>query len=138
MGLTRSKNSRIEGSVKLDGEELTDAEERDPCAGSAASDRMIFQDPMKPRSTRSIRLAARSPRRSGRTARRHEKQARSGPSSCSRRSHPQPGAARDATRTNSPAACGSGDDRDGVALEPEVLIADEPTRRSTSRSRPES
>ncbi len=36
MGLTRSNNARIEGSVKLDGEELTDASDA-RCARCAAS-----------------------------------------------------------------------------------------------------
>ncbi|HEY1236742.1 MAG TPA: ABC transporter ATP-binding protein [Solirubrobacterales bacterium] len=46
MGLTRSKNSRIEGSVKLEGEELLDA--GDARLRSLRGDRiaMIFQDPM--------------------------------------------------------------------------------------------
>jgi oligopeptide/dipeptide ABC transporter ATP-binding protein len=46
MGLTRSKNSRIEGSVKLDGEELADAD--DAAMRGVRGERigMIFQDPM--------------------------------------------------------------------------------------------
>jgi oligopeptide/dipeptide ABC transporter ATP-binding protein len=46
MGLTRSNNSRIEGSVKLAGEELTDAD--DATLRNIRGERvaMIFQDPM--------------------------------------------------------------------------------------------
>jgi oligopeptide/dipeptide ABC transporter ATP-binding protein len=46
MGLTRSANARIEGSVKLDGEELTTAD--DATMRRLRGDRigMIFQDPM--------------------------------------------------------------------------------------------
>ena len=46
MGLTRSNNSRIEGSVKLDGEELIDAgdEELRKVRGDRVA--MVFQDPM--------------------------------------------------------------------------------------------
>jgi len=46
MGLTRSNNSRIEGSVKLAGEELTDAD--DAILRNIRGERvaMIFQDPM--------------------------------------------------------------------------------------------
>jgi oligopeptide/dipeptide ABC transporter ATP-binding protein len=46
IGLTRSKNARIEGSVKLDGEELIDA--GDSALRKLRGDRvaMVFQDPM--------------------------------------------------------------------------------------------
>jgi peptide/nickel transport system ATP-binding protein/oligopeptide transport system ATP-binding protein len=46
MGLTRSKNSRIEGSVKLDGAELVDAPDAElrRLRGDRVS--MVFQDPM--------------------------------------------------------------------------------------------
>ncbi len=46
IGLTRSNNSRIEGSVKLDGRELTDAGDAE--LRSLRGDRvgMVFQDPM--------------------------------------------------------------------------------------------
>jgi len=46
MGLTRSKNSRIEGSVKLDGEELTDADDATMRRVRGERIGMIFQDPM--------------------------------------------------------------------------------------------
>jgi oligopeptide/dipeptide ABC transporter ATP-binding protein len=46
MGLTRSKNSRIEGSVKLDGEELTDADDATMRRVRGEQIGMIFQDPM--------------------------------------------------------------------------------------------
>ncbi|MET0559581.1 MAG: ATP-binding cassette domain-containing protein, partial [Solirubrobacterales bacterium] len=46
MGLTRSKNTRIEGSVKLEGEELVEAS--DATLRRLRGDRiaMVFQDPM--------------------------------------------------------------------------------------------
>ena len=46
MGLTRSKNSRIEGSVKLDGEELTSAGDAELRRLRGERIAMIFQDPM--------------------------------------------------------------------------------------------
>ncbi len=46
MGLTRSKNSQIEGSVKLDGEELIEASERQLRGLRGERVAMIFQDPM--------------------------------------------------------------------------------------------
>jgi peptide/nickel transport system ATP-binding protein len=46
MGLTRSKNSRIEGSVKLDGEELTSAGDAELRRVRGDRIAMIFQDPM--------------------------------------------------------------------------------------------
>jgi peptide/nickel transport system ATP-binding protein/oligopeptide transport system ATP-binding protein len=46
MGLTRSNNARIEGSVKLDGEELIDAGEAELQRMRGERVAMIFQDPM--------------------------------------------------------------------------------------------
>jgi oligopeptide/dipeptide ABC transporter ATP-binding protein len=46
MGLTRSKNSRIEGSVKLDGEELVDASDAQLRRLRGERIAMVFQDPM--------------------------------------------------------------------------------------------
>ncbi|MBS1878178.1 MAG: ABC transporter ATP-binding protein [Actinobacteria bacterium] len=46
MGLTRSKNSRIEGSVKLEGEELIDASDATLRRMRGERVAMIFQDPM--------------------------------------------------------------------------------------------
>jgi oligopeptide/dipeptide ABC transporter ATP-binding protein len=46
MGLTRSKNSRIEGSVKLDGEELIEADDATMRRLRGERIAMIFQDPM--------------------------------------------------------------------------------------------
>jgi peptide/nickel transport system ATP-binding protein/oligopeptide transport system ATP-binding protein len=46
IGLTRSPNSRIEGSVKLNGEELLDLSERDLQRVRGARVAMVFQDPM--------------------------------------------------------------------------------------------
>jgi oligopeptide/dipeptide ABC transporter ATP-binding protein len=46
IGLTRSKNSRIEGSVKLDGEELIEADDATMRQLRGERIAMIFQDPM--------------------------------------------------------------------------------------------
>jgi oligopeptide/dipeptide ABC transporter ATP-binding protein len=46
IGLTRSKNARIEGSVKLDGEELTDAGDAHLRRVRGERIAMVFQDPM--------------------------------------------------------------------------------------------
>jgi peptide/nickel transport system ATP-binding protein len=46
MGLTRSANARIEGSVKLDGEELTSADDATMRRLRGEKIGMIFQDPM--------------------------------------------------------------------------------------------
>jgi peptide/nickel transport system ATP-binding protein len=46
MGLTRSKNSRIEGSVKLDGEELVEASDAELRRLRGERIAMVFQDPM--------------------------------------------------------------------------------------------
>jgi oligopeptide/dipeptide ABC transporter ATP-binding protein len=46
IGLTRSKNSRIEGSVKLDGEELIDANDATMRRLRGEQIAMVFQDPM--------------------------------------------------------------------------------------------
>ncbi|HET9677854.1 MAG TPA: ABC transporter ATP-binding protein [Solirubrobacterales bacterium] len=46
IGLTRSKNSRIEGSVKLDGEELIDADDATMRRLRGEQVAMVFQDPM--------------------------------------------------------------------------------------------
>ena len=46
MGLTRSRNSRIEGSVKLDGEELVDASDSELRRLRGDRVAMVFQDPM--------------------------------------------------------------------------------------------
>jgi oligopeptide/dipeptide ABC transporter ATP-binding protein len=46
IGLTRSKNSRIEGSVKLDGEELIEADDATMRRLRGERIAMIFQDPM--------------------------------------------------------------------------------------------
>ena len=46
IGLTRSKNSRIEGSVKLDGEELLEAEDATMRRLRGEKIGMVFQDPM--------------------------------------------------------------------------------------------
>jgi peptide/nickel transport system ATP-binding protein len=46
MGLTRSNNSRIEGSVQLEGEELTTAGEAEMRRLRGERVAMIFQDPM--------------------------------------------------------------------------------------------
>jgi oligopeptide/dipeptide ABC transporter ATP-binding protein len=46
IGLTRSKNSQIEGSVKLDGEELLDADDATMRRLGGEKIGMVFQDPM--------------------------------------------------------------------------------------------
>ncbi len=46
IGLTRSNNSRIEGSVKLDGKELTDASDAELQRLRGEQVGMVFQDPM--------------------------------------------------------------------------------------------
>src|ERR1044072_3226002 len=46
IGLTRSKNSQIEGSVKLDGEELLDADDATMRRLRGEKIGMVFQDPM--------------------------------------------------------------------------------------------
>jgi oligopeptide/dipeptide ABC transporter ATP-binding protein len=46
MGLTRSNNARIEGSVKLDGEELVEASDADLRRLRGEKVAMVFQDPM--------------------------------------------------------------------------------------------
>jgi peptide/nickel transport system ATP-binding protein len=46
MGLTRSKNSRIEGSVRLDGQELVDAPDAELRRLRGDRVAMVFQDPM--------------------------------------------------------------------------------------------
>jgi oligopeptide/dipeptide ABC transporter ATP-binding protein len=46
IGLTRSKNSRIEGSVKLEGEELLDADDATMRRLRGEKIGMVFQDPM--------------------------------------------------------------------------------------------
>jgi oligopeptide/dipeptide ABC transporter ATP-binding protein len=46
MGLTRSKNSRIEGSVRLDGEELVEAPDSELRRLRGDRVAMVFQDPM--------------------------------------------------------------------------------------------
>jgi oligopeptide/dipeptide ABC transporter ATP-binding protein len=46
IGLTRSKNSRIEGSVKLEGEELLDADDATMRRLRGEEIGMVFQDPM--------------------------------------------------------------------------------------------
>jgi oligopeptide/dipeptide ABC transporter ATP-binding protein len=46
MGLTRSKNSRIEGSVRLEGEELVEASDADLRRLRGDRIGMVFQDPM--------------------------------------------------------------------------------------------
>jgi oligopeptide/dipeptide ABC transporter ATP-binding protein len=46
IGLTRSKNSRIEGSVKLDGEELAEASDAEMRRLRGERIAMVFQDPM--------------------------------------------------------------------------------------------
>ena len=109
IGLTRSPNAQIEGSVRLHGEELIDAEER--VLRQVRGDRiaMVFQDPMTSfnpvqrlgdQIVEAIRPTARTSARG---------MARSARSSCSTRSGSRtPSGGSATTRTSSPAACGSG------------------------------
>jgi ABC-type glutathione transport system ATPase component len=95
IGLTRSKNSRIEGSVRLGGEELLDADDATMRRLRGERIAMIFQDPMRSAPTRARGSTRR--RRGG------------GSWSCSTRSgSPTPSGGWTTIRTNSPAGCGSG------------------------------
>src|SRR3954447_3686110 len=48
MGLTRSRNARINGSIKFDGKELIDASDADMRKLRGNDVAMIFQDPLSP------------------------------------------------------------------------------------------
>ena len=109
LGLTRSPNARIEGSVRLRGKELIDASEAELCDVRGERVAMVFQDPMTSFNP-STGSAIRSSRRSKPIERRQARGTRvSMRSSCSTPSaSPTPRCGSTTIRTNSPAGCGSG------------------------------
>ena len=109
IGLTRSPNARIEGSVSLEARNCLRRARRDLQKVRGERIAMIFQDPMTSlnpvyRVGRQIVEAIRA-----HAAGRRGRGAARGRSSCSTRSaSPTPSAASTTTRMSSPAGCGSG------------------------------
>jgi oligopeptide/dipeptide ABC transporter ATP-binding protein len=129
MGLTRSKNSLIEGSVKLDGEELTSAS--DAALRQLRGERiaMIFQDPMTSfnpvyrvgaQIVEAIRAHRRDVSKGDARARAVELLDSVGIPGAERRIEDYPHEFSGGMRQRAMIAM-------ALALEPEVLIADEPT-----------